>query len=149
METCVIFIFACKFWTSPGLVKYLCTTMILLQLFCSVDIKRIFNFFFQINCYSLNSIGPTVEKLSGPRRYMAIYVISAVAGKCLYLDNVPFCLHCIVNFTVIWWSCYCELGSTMSYWFCKAPAVGASGAIFGLVSCLHPYNPAFCNLSCF
>ncbi|KAL1802123.1 hypothetical protein ACET3Z_030770 [Daucus carota] len=56
-----------------------------------------------INCYSLNSIGPTVEKYSGPGRYMAIYFISAVAA------------------------------STMSYWFCKAPAVGASGAIFGLV----------------
>lgn len=56
-----------------------------------------------INCYSLNSIGPTVEKLSGRGRYMAVYVISAVAG------------------------------SAMSYWFCKAPAVGASGAIFGLV----------------
>lgn len=25
------------------------------------------------------------------------------------------------------------LGSAMSYWFCKAPAIGASGAIFGLV----------------
>ncbi|KAL8155923.1 hypothetical protein AgCh_001104 [Apium graveolens] len=56
-----------------------------------------------INCYSLNSIGPTVEKLSGRGRYMAVYVTSAVAG------------------------------TSMSYWFCKAPAVGASGAIFGLV----------------
>lgn len=25
-------------------------------------------------------------------------------------------------------------GSAMSYWFCRMPAVGASGAIFGLVS---------------
>jgi membrane associated rhomboid family serine protease len=25
-------------------------------------------------------------------------------------------------------------GAAMSYWFCKMPAVGASGAIFGLVS---------------
>ncbi|KAL8234565.1 hypothetical protein R6Q59_020665 [Mikania micrantha] len=56
-----------------------------------------------INCYSLNSIGPTMEHLSGPRRYLAIYVASAVTS------------------------------STVSYWFSKAPAVGASGAIFGLV----------------
>ncbi|XP_074324792.1 phosphoglucan phosphatase LSF1, chloroplastic-like [Apium graveolens] len=33
-----------------------------------------------INCCFLNSIGPTVEKLSGRGRYMAVYVTSAVAG---------------------------------------------------------------------
>ncbi|WOK92221.1 hypothetical protein Cni_G00912 [Canna indica] len=56
-----------------------------------------------INCYSLNSIGPTVEQLSGPRRFLAKYFTSAIAS------------------------------SVMSYNFCKSPAVGASGAIFGLV----------------
>ncbi|KAL5789799.1 hypothetical protein ACOSQ2_004687 [Xanthoceras sorbifolium] len=56
-----------------------------------------------VNCYSLNSIGPTVESICGPRRYLAVYFCSAIAS------------------------------STMSYQFCKAPAVGASGAIFGLV----------------
>lgn len=56
-----------------------------------------------INCYSLNSIGPAVEKISGPRRYLAIYFASAVTG------------------------------CAMSYWLSKAPAIGASGAIFGLV----------------
>ncbi|XAR49398.1 Rhomboid protease [Bertholletia excelsa] len=56
-----------------------------------------------VNCYSLNSIGPSVESISGPRRYLAIYFTSAVAS------------------------------SAMSYRLCKAPAVGASGAIFGLV----------------
>ncbi|XP_057990056.1 RHOMBOID-like protein 10, chloroplastic [Hevea brasiliensis] len=59
-----------------------------------------------INSYSLNSIGPTVENLSGPRRFLAIYFTSAIAS------------------------------SAASYWFCKAPAVGASGAIFGLVGSL-------------
>nr|AIY60749.1 rhomboid protein Ginbi_RBL10 [Ginkgo biloba] len=59
-----------------------------------------------VNCYSLNSVGPTVEKLSGHRRYLAVYTASAVAS------------------------------STMSYYLCKAPAVGASGAIFGLVGSL-------------
>ncbi|XP_073126207.1 RHOMBOID-like protein 10, chloroplastic [Henckelia pumila] len=56
-----------------------------------------------VNCYSLNSVGPTVENICGPKRYLAIYSTSAIAS------------------------------SAASYWFCKAPAVGASGAIFGLV----------------
>ncbi|XP_052204768.1 RHOMBOID-like protein 10, chloroplastic isoform X2 [Diospyros lotus] len=56
-----------------------------------------------VNCYSLNSVGPTVESISGPRRYLAVYITSAIAS------------------------------SAMSYWLCKSPAVGASGAIFGLV----------------
>ncbi|KAK3009992.1 hypothetical protein RJ639_010962 [Escallonia herrerae] len=56
-----------------------------------------------MNCYSLNSVGPTMENISGPKRFVAIYITSAIAS------------------------------STMSYWLCKAPAVGASGAIFGLV----------------
>ncbi|KAK7302444.1 hypothetical protein RJT34_13334 [Clitoria ternatea] len=56
-----------------------------------------------INCYSLNSVGPTVESFSGPRRFLAVYFVSAIAS------------------------------SAMSYWFCRMPAVGASGAIFGLV----------------
>ncbi|KAF8097266.1 hypothetical protein N665_0292s0044 [Sinapis alba] len=56
-----------------------------------------------INCYSLNSIGPTAESLGGPKRFLAVYLTSAVAS------------------------------AAMSYWFNKAPSVGASGAIFGLV----------------
>ncbi|KAL3382399.1 hypothetical protein AABB24_002108, partial [Solanum stoloniferum] len=56
-----------------------------------------------VNCYSLNSVGPGVEKVSGPKRYVALYLTSAIAS------------------------------SAMSYWLSKAPAVGASGAIFGLV----------------
>uniref|UniRef100_A0A2K2B064 Peptidase S54 rhomboid domain-containing protein n=1 Tax=Populus trichocarpa TaxID=3694 RepID=A0A2K2B064_POPTR len=59
-----------------------------------------------VNCYSLNSVGPTIENLSGPRRFIAVYLTSAIAS------------------------------SAMSYWFCRAPAVGASGAIFGLVGSL-------------
>ncbi|KAK4565191.1 hypothetical protein RGQ29_007015 [Quercus rubra] len=56
-----------------------------------------------VNCYSLNSLGPSAENISGPRRFLAVYFASAISS------------------------------SVMSYWFCKAPAVGASGAIFGLV----------------
>nr|AGS10095.1 RBL protein [Chimonanthus praecox] len=57
-----------------------------------------------INCYSLNSVAPVVEDAIGPRRFLAVYFTSAIAG------------------------------SAMSYFFSKAPSVGASGAIFGLVS---------------
>lgn len=35
----------------------------------------------QVNCYSLNSIGPAVEKISGPRRYVGIYISSAIASN--------------------------------------------------------------------
>ncbi|TYI98378.1 hypothetical protein E1A91_D01G210400v1, partial [Gossypium mustelinum] len=56
-----------------------------------------------VNCYSLNSVGPTVANLSGPRRFLAVYLTSAISS------------------------------AATSYWFRKAPAVGASGAIFGLV----------------
>ncbi|CAN8291373.1 unnamed protein product [Cochlearia groenlandica] len=59
-----------------------------------------------INCYSLNSIGPTAENLGGPKRFIAVYLTSAITS------------------------------SAMSYWFNKSPSVGASGAIFGLVGSL-------------
>lgn len=61
------------------------------------------------NCFSLNSIGPMVEMLSGPRRYLAVYFSSALAG------------------------------SLMSYRCSASPAVGASGAIFGLVGAYAVY----------
>ncbi|CAN6816492.1 unnamed protein product [Brassica oleracea] len=32
-----------------------------------------------INCYSLNSIGPTAESLGGPTRFLAVYFTSAIA----------------------------------------------------------------------
>ncbi|CAN1805012.1 RHOMBOID-like protein 10, chloroplastic [Linum perenne] len=59
-----------------------------------------------VNCYSLNSVGPTVESLTGPKRFLAVYFTSAIAS------------------------------STASYWLCKGPSVGASGAVFGLVGSL-------------
>ncbi|KAF4348491.1 RHOMBOID-like protein 10, chloroplastic [Cannabis sativa] len=56
-----------------------------------------------VNCYSLNSVGPSVEKISGPGRFLAIYFASAISSP------------------------------AMSCMFSSDPAVGASGAIFGLV----------------
>ncbi|KAL9258408.1 RHOMBOID-like protein [Drosera capensis] len=57
----------------------------------------------KLNCFSLNNVGPTLEYLCGPRRFLAVYFISAVAG------------------------------TAMSYWKSQSPSLGASGAIFGLV----------------
>ncbi|CAL2268458.1 unnamed protein product [Prunus armeniaca] len=54
----------------------------------------------------VEAVGPTMEKISGPNRYLALYFASAIAS------------------------------SAMSYWFSEAPAVGASGAVFGLVGSL-------------
>ncbi|KAF8013991.1 hypothetical protein BT93_I1756 [Corymbia citriodora subsp. variegata] len=62
-----------------------------------------------VNCYSLNSIGPTVEAVSGPKRYLTVYATSAIAS------------------------------SAMSYWLNKSSSVGASGAIFGLVGYMAVY----------
>lgn len=56
-----------------------------------------------VNCYSLDSIGPTVENIIGSKRFLSVYTTSAVAC------------------------------SAMSYFMCKTSSVGASGAIFGLV----------------
>ncbi|PPD72329.1 hypothetical protein GOBAR_DD30767 [Gossypium barbadense] len=33
-----------------------------------------------VNCYSLNSVGPTMENLSGPRRSLAVYFTSALSS---------------------------------------------------------------------
>jgi len=56
-----------------------------------------------VNSYALWQVGPMVERVSGPDRYMALYLVSGVAG------NVA------------------------SFAFSKNPSVGASGAIFGVL----------------
>ncbi|KAH0911438.1 hypothetical protein HID58_034759, partial [Brassica napus] len=58
-----------------------------------------------INCYSLNSIGPTAERLGGPKRFLAVYLTFAAVAS-----------------------------STMGYLFNEASSIGASGAIFGVVA---------------
>ncbi|KAI5068409.1 hypothetical protein GOP47_0016754 [Adiantum capillus-veneris] len=58
------------------------------------------------NCYSLHSIGPVIEAQGGAARFLAVYFGSAITGFFL------------------------------SYSFTRAPAVGASGAVFGLVGSL-------------
>ncbi|KAH7352627.1 hypothetical protein KP509_19G054700 [Ceratopteris richardii] len=61
------------------------------------------------NCYSLHSIGPVIEAQGGAARFLTVYFGSAFAGFFL------------------------------SYSFTSAPAVGASGAVFGLVGSLAVY----------
>lgn len=38
-------------------------------------------FTMQVNCYSLNSVGPTVESLCGTKRFLSLYFASALASK--------------------------------------------------------------------
>ncbi|XP_048131618.1 RHOMBOID-like protein 10, chloroplastic [Rhodamnia argentea] len=59
-----------------------------------------------LNCLGLNAIGPKVEAVAGPERFLLVYVTSGIAS------------------------------SAMSYRFNKASSVGASGAFFGLVGYL-------------
>lgn len=56
-----------------------------------------------MNMYSLNRIGPDVEKLFGPGRYLMTYLGAGIAGNMLSAINSP------------------------------NPALGASGAVFGVV----------------
>lgn len=61
------------------------------------------------NGYALYSIGPETEHLFGQRRFLAVYLLSGLAG------------------------------GMASYAFSPAPSVGASGAIFGLIGALAAF----------
>jgi membrane associated rhomboid family serine protease len=62
-----------------------------------------------LNSYALNELGPSAEALLGRGRFVALYALSAVSG------NVA------------------------SYVCSPRSAVGASGAVFGLLGCLGVY----------
>ena len=64
-----------------------------------------------MNCYSLSNIGPQVEQVFGPGRYLATYLASGVAGNLLSAVASP------------------------------NPAVGASGAAGGGDAAMPPANP--------
>ena len=70
-----------------------------------------------VNCFSLNSLGPAVERRFGREQFWVVYVGSAVGGNYL------------------------------SYRLCPNAAVGASSSIFGLVGAmavyLHRHNHLF------
>jgi hypothetical protein len=53
----------------------------------------------QVNSYSLNSVGPTVESLGGGKRFLAVYVASALASM---LSILTICtLACCSGICVI------------------------------------------------
>eukprot|EP00899_Mesostigma_viride_P004988 jgi/Mesvir1/14490/Mv05192-RA.1 len=62
-----------------------------------------------VNCYSLNSVGPAVERLCGPARFAIVYATAALAGN------------------------------VFSFRFTDGISVGASGALFGLAGALGVY----------
>lgn len=100
----------------------------------------------QVNSYSLNSVGPTVESFGGGERFLAVYAISALTSTytlpqllivTMLLDYMYSILYfaCMWNFSLVLTEEMAETaGSGLSYTLCTAPSVGASGAIFGLVS---------------
>lgn len=99
----------------------------------------------QFNCFSLNSIGPTVELVTGPKRFLAVYFTSALAG--IFLSLLPvFVNSCsgVIAVCFLFHNWFFILGivtgSVMSYCYCQSPSVGASGAIFGLVCLVHFQN---------
>eukprot|EP00212_Chloropicon_laureae_P002587 CAMPEP_0197486714 /NCGR_PEP_ID=MMETSP1311-20131121/1679_1 /TAXON_ID=464262 /ORGANISM="Genus nov. species nov., Strain RCC856" /LENGTH=349 /DNA_ID=CAMNT_0043029973 /DNA_START=302 /DNA_END=1351 /DNA_ORIENTATION=+ len=59
-----------------------------------------------VNCYTLNHLGPTTEALFGGKRMLAVYVLSGVSGN------------------------------VFSFYMNALPAVGSSGALFGLLGAL-------------
>ncbi|QDZ21443.1 rhomboid-like peptidase [Chloropicon primus] len=59
-----------------------------------------------VNCYTLNHLGPTTEALFGGKRMLAVYVLSGVSGN------------------------------VFSFYMNHLPAVGCSGALFGLLGAL-------------
>ena len=62
-----------------------------------------------MNTYSLQNIGPEVERMFGPRRFLATYLISGITGNILSSLYTP------------------------------NPSLGASGAIFGLVGAYYAF----------
>lgn len=46
----------------------------------------------QVNSYSLNSVGPTVESLGGGKRFLAVYVASALASMLSILTILHACM---------------------------------------------------------
>lgn len=62
-----------------------------------------------MNCTALRNVGPAVENLLGPQRFLAVYGLSALGG--------------------------CAASTFLS----PAPAVGASGAVFGLMGALSTF----------
>jgi len=63
-----------------------------------------------VNAYSLHSIGPEVERLSGRARFLSVYVLATAAGTAASVLGTP------------------------------APSIGASAAIFGLGAAVAVYH---------
>ncbi|GAQ81999.1 Rhomboid family proteins [Klebsormidium nitens] len=69
-----------------------------------------------MNCYSLNNVGPSWERIAGAPRFLTVYAAASLA-------------------TVL-----------ASYSFTPQPSVGASGAIFGLVGALTVFSYRYMRL---
>lgn len=77
MEAGDVSVPACKYWTPLGMIPFSMTRFCP----CILNTVLIGVFNFQVNCYSLHSVGPSVEKFGGTQRFFTIYFASAVASK--------------------------------------------------------------------
>ena len=80
------------------------------NLVSTVLIPCLFPFFSLFtNSYSLNNVGPITEQVFGPGRFLATYLVSGATGNLLSAINSP------------------------------NPALGASGAVFGVMGGLYVF----------
>jgi hypothetical protein len=60
----------------------------------------------QVNCYSLNSVGPAVESLGGGKRFLSVYAVSALtsthSSPQLLMGTLLLSLH-IFHFVLRWY----------------------------------------------
>lgn len=78
MEAGDLCLFACKHWAPFGLLSVLLVKVFQVHRPQAMTSLLCVN---QVNCYSLNAVGPSIEKISGPGRYLAVYFASAIASN--------------------------------------------------------------------
>lgn len=142
MEAGYIFLFACKYWASDGTLWVLLLLIYRLIadlefLFCLKEIclcRLIVSLWILLVLQWRISVdqGDILQFISLLQlQVTAHFNPTAIDDAIDYFQTLPL--------LVFWFSRFRNSGSAMSYWLCKGPAVGASGAIFGLVSHLEVF----------
>ncbi|KAL5672178.1 hypothetical protein ACJX0J_016484, partial [Zea mays] len=85
----------------------------------------------QFNCFSLNSIGPMVEMLSGPRRYLAVYFSLALAERRTHALRWPN--GCFIGGELL----LLQSPSSLLHRLLRRPTLSTSESMFGCCVCAH------------
>ncbi len=110
-------------------------------------IRFIFLFFSLFtNSYSLNNVGPITEQVFGPGRFLATYLVSGATGN--LLSAMKRCVPSILLYK----SYFAErpplltnhiffliFSASLEYRKSPNPALGASGAVFGVMAGLYVF----------